>query len=108
MRFLTLLFVYLPIISTGLYAQTPTDYSLAQNWAARPGAYPAGLAAHLKDTSLHAKADVFYVYPTLNTKKSDKRWNVPLTDAEQQNKVLQTALAFQGSAFAEAGRFFAP
>ncbi len=108
MRFLTLLFVYLPIISTGLYAQTTTDYSLAQNWAARPGAYPTGLAKHLQDTSLHAKADVFYVYPTLNTKKSDKRWNVPLTDLEQQKKVLETALPFQGSAFAEAGRFFAP
>jgi hypothetical protein len=108
MRFLTLLFVYLPIISTGLYAQTPTDYSLAQNWAACPGAYPEGLAKHLKDTTLHAKADVFYVYPTLNDKKSDKRWNVPLTDQDQQTKVLQTALSFQGSAFAEAGRFFAP
>ena len=108
MRFLNLLFVYLPILSTGLYAQTPTDYSLPQNWASRPGAYPTGLAQHLKDTSLHAKADVFYVYPTLNTKKSDKRWNVPLTDAAQQSKVLETALPFQGSAFAEAGRFFAP
>jgi len=108
MRFITFFFVYLPILSTGYYAQTPTDYSLSQNWAARPGAYPSGLAAHLQDTSLHAIADVFYVYPTLNTQNKDKRWNVPLTDSEQQQKVLQTALPFQGSAFAEAGRFYSP
>ena len=108
MRILTYLFVYLPILSTGLYAQQPTDYSLKQNWAALPGAYPQGLVQHLNDTSLHAKADVFYVYPTLNTKKSDKRWNVPLTDIEQQKKVLESALPFQGSAFAEAGRFYSP
>ena len=80
MRFLTLLFLYLPILSTGLYAQTPIDYSQAQNWAALPQQLPVGLAQHCTDTSLWAKADVFYVYPTLNIANSDKRWNVPLDD----------------------------
>jgi hypothetical protein len=108
MRFLTLLFLYLPIISTGLYAQTAADYSLAQNWAALPQQIPPGLKAKVADTSLHAIADVFYVYPTLNTAKTDNRWNVPLDDAPQRSKVLETALPFQGSAFAEAGRFYCP
>lgn len=108
MRFLTLLFLYLPIISTGLYAQTAADYSLAQNWAALPQQIPPGLKAKIADTSLHAIADIFYVYPTLNTSKTDLRWNVPLEDAPQRSKVLETALPFQGSAFAEAGRFYCP
>jgi hypothetical protein len=108
MRFLTLLFVFLPIISTGLYAQTPIDYSQAQNWAALPRQLPSGLAQHCSDTSLWAKADVFYVYPTLNTANADKRWNVPLDDDKQRSKVLETALPFQGSAFVEAGRFYSP
>ena len=108
MRFLTLLFLYLPIISTGLYAQTAADYSLAQNWAALPQQIPPDLKSKIADTSLHAIADVFYVYPTLNTAKSDFRWNVPLEDASQRGKVLETALPFQGSAFAEAGRFYCP
>ena len=64
MRFLTLLFLFIPIISTGLYAQTPIDYSQAQNWAALPQQLPSGLARHCSDTSLWAKADVFYVYLT--------------------------------------------
>lgn len=96
MRFLTLLFVFLPIISTGLYAQTPIDYSQAQNWAALPQQLPSGLAQHCSDTSLWAKADVFYVYPTLNTANSDKRWNVPLNDDKQRSKVLETACLFKG------------
>jgi hypothetical protein len=108
MRFLTLLFLYLPIISTGLYAQTPIDYGQAQNWAALPLQLPSGLAQHCSDTSLWAKADVFYVYPTLNTANADKRWNVPLNDDKQRLKVLETALPFQGSAFVEAGRFYSP
>lgn len=108
MRFLSFLFVLLPMISTGLYAQDPTAYSQAQNWAALPNHLPQGLAYHCTDTTLWAKADVFYVYPTLNTARSDKRWNVPINDPEQRSKVCLTALPFQGSAFVEAGRFYCP
>lgn len=108
MRFLTLLFVYLPILSTTHFAQSVPDYSLKSTWAALPDQIPVGLKARISDTSLYQYADVFYVYPTLNTAKTDRRWNVPLEDAAQQKKVLETALPFQGSAFAEAGRFYAP
>ena len=108
MRFLILLFVYLPILSTTHFAQSVPDYSLNSSWAALPDQLPAGLKARISDTSLYQHADVFYVYPTLNTAKTDRRWNVPLDDETQQKKVLETALPFQGSAFAEAGRFYAP
>lgn len=108
MRFLTLVFLYLPILSTSVFAQTPIDYNDKQNWAALPEQLPSGLAKHCTDTSLWSIADVFYVYPTLNTANSDKRWNVPLDDQKQRQKVLETALPFQGSAFVEAGRFFSP
>jgi hypothetical protein len=108
MRFLTILFVYLPILSTTHFAQSAPDYALSSSWAALPGQIPSGLQAKIKDTSFYQFADVFYVYPTLNTAKTDRRWNVPLEDTDQQKKVLETALPFQASAFAEAGRFFAP
>lgn len=108
MRFLSFLFLYLPYLSTSLVAQSPIDYSLPQHWAALPSQLPPALAKYCADTSLWAKADVFYVYPTLNTAKKDKRWNVPIDDLTQRQKVLETALPFQASAFVEAGRFFAP
>ncbi|MEN9743424.1 MAG: hypothetical protein RLZZ65_1229 [Bacteroidota bacterium] len=108
MRFLIFLVVYLPILSTSLRAQTAPDYALATNWAVLPSQVPAGLQAKIADTSLFTSADVFYVYPTLNTAKSDQRWNVPIDDPEQLKKVFETALPFQASAFAEAGRMYAP
>lgn len=108
MRFLSFLFVFLPILSTYTYAQSPIDYRLSTNWAALPHQLPSGLAERCTDTSLWAKADVFYVYPTLNTENTDKRWNVPLDDAKQLKKIMETALPYQGSAFVEAGRFYCP
>ena len=108
MRFLSFLFVFLPILSTSTYAQSPIDYRLSTNWAALPDQLPAGIAKRCTDTSLWAKADVFYVYPTLNTENTDKRWNVPLDDSEQLKKIMESALPYQGSAFVEAGRFYCP
>lgn len=108
MRFLSFLFVYLPILSTFIYAQNPIDYRLSTNWAALPNQLPAGIAKRCTDTSLWAKADVFYVYPTLNIENTDKRWNVPLDDSKQLKKIIESALPYQGSAFVEAGRFYCP
>ena len=54
------------------------------------------------------KADVFYVYPTLNTEKDDIRWNVPIEDKVQQNKVLNKAVLFQASAFLTSGQLYVP
>jgi hypothetical protein len=108
MRFVILLFVYLPNLSTTYFAQSVPDYSLLSSWAALPTNLPAGLRAKISDTTLYKYADVFYVYPTLNTANSDHRWNVPLDDEVQKKKIIETALPYQGSAFAEAGRFYAP
>lgn len=84
------------------------DYSNKKNWAVLPGAYPSDLQAKVKDSSLWADVDVFYVYPTLMLDKKDKRWNVDLADQEQQRKVLKSAVPYQASAWAEAGRMYVP
>lgn len=54
------------------------------------------------------EADVFYVYPTLISGKNDIRWNVPTTDEEQNNLVLNKAVHFQASAWATAGKVYVP
>jgi len=51
---------------------------------------------------------VFYVYPTLNTEKEDLRWNVPIDDKKQQEKVLNRAVLYQASAFATSGKVYVP
>jgi len=54
------------------------------------------------------QADVFYVYPTLIAASKDRRWNAPIEDPAQRNRVLQSAVQFQASAWAKAGRLYVP
>lgn len=86
---------------------TPIAYEDPKNWAVLPGKYPKDLQTRCPDdTSL--SVDVFYCYPTLITDKNDSRWNVPIDDSIQQNKVLSQAVAFQASAWGESGRIYVP
>jgi hypothetical protein len=104
----TLMLLVLWNISTSQCFSQSVDYSQAQNWAVLPGAYPNGLQSKVSDTTLWKDVDVFYVYPTLIIDKNDKRWNVELSDKEQQQKVLGSAVTYQASAWAEAGRMYVP
>ena len=84
------------------------DYNDEKNWAVLPNTYSAELKEFSSTEIDTLQADVFYVYPTLNTDKEDIRWNVPVNDAKQQNKVLNKAVLFQASAWATAGKLYVP
>lgn len=103
-----LMLLFLWNISISFCFSQEVDYAQKENWAVLPGAYPSHLLARLKDSSLLNEVDVFYVYPTLMLDKKDKRWNAELSDVEQQNKVLNSAVKYQASAWVEAGRMFVP
>ncbi|MFM6934221.1 MAG: DUF3089 domain-containing protein [Flavobacteriales bacterium] len=104
----TLILFFLWNISTNPCFSQEIDYSKKENWAVQPGSYPNSLMSQVQDSSLWEQADVFYVYPTLLLDKKDKRWNVSLNDQDQQKKVLESAVKFQASAWAEAGRMYVP
>ena len=63
------------------------NYNLEKNWAVLPSTYSDELKEFSSKEMDTLKADVFFVYPTLNTDKDDIRWNVPIDDKEQQEKV---------------------
>ena len=84
------------------------DYKLEENWAVLPNKYTADFAEFASKESDTLKADVFYVYPTLNTEKDDFRWNVSIDDKKQQEKVLNKAVLYQASAFATSGKIYVP
>jgi len=84
------------------------DYNLEENWAVLPNKYTADFTEFESKESDTLKADVFYVYPTLNTEKEDLRWNVPIDDKKQQEKVLNRAVLYQASAFATSGKVYVP
>lgn len=84
------------------------NYNKEKNWAVLPTTYSAALKEFSSKEIDTLKADVFYVYPTLNTEKNDIRWNVSVEDKKQQNKVLNKAVLFQASAFSTAGKLYVP
>lgn len=84
------------------------DYNLEENWAVLPTKYSNDLKEFSSKEIDTLQADVFYVYPTLNTEKDDLRWNVPIKDKEQQEKVLNKTVLFQASAFATSGKLYVP
>ena len=84
------------------------NYNNEKNWAVLPNSSFEELKEFTSKEIDTLQADVFYVYPTLNTENDDLRWNVPVEDIEQQNKVLNKAVLFQASAFATSGKLYVP
>ena len=84
------------------------NYLNEKNWAVLPSTYSVDLKEFETKSIDSLKADVFYVYPTLNTSKEDLRWNTPIADLEQQYKVLNKAVLFQASAFITSGKLYVP
>jgi len=84
------------------------NYEQKQNWAVLPWTYSTDLQAFASKGQDTLMADVFYVYPTLFLDAKDTRWNIPVDDAVQNKKVLNTAVQFQASAWTTAGKLYVP
>lgn len=89
------------------FGQDNPDYQLSENWAVTPDNYPDFLG-EFSTLNINDSVDVFYCYPTLITSKKDKRWNVPIDDSVQKEKVLNSAVRFQASAWVSAGNLYVP
>lgn len=85
---------------------TSLNYSIDSNWVVKNHQFDSLTDRFLKGDTL-AGVDVFFVYPTLLSSKEDSRWNAEMDDLKWKNRVKE-AISFQASAFASAGRTFAP
>ncbi|MFK5890278.1 MAG: DUF3089 domain-containing protein [Flavobacteriaceae bacterium] len=115
-RFALILALFLTVVScktvqipsfTSQRPPTAPNYSQSNSWAVTPNTYPADLK-HWQSTTTPLKADVFYIYPTLNIEKKDLRWNMPVDDKIQYDKIVNKAVYFQASAFLNAGKLYVP
>jgi len=113
--YILLLFVFVGCKSTYKtqefrLADTPQEpnYHLLSSWAVLPSKYTDEFKAFASQEVDTLQADVFYVYPTLNSDKKDIRWNVPINDEEQNDKVLDKAVLMQASAFSTSGKVYVP
>lgn len=84
------------------------NYNKESSWAVLPSKYTKAFKRYASNELDTLQADVFYVYPTLNTDKKDIRWNVSINDAEQRDKVVNKAVLMQASAFATSGKVYVP
>jgi hypothetical protein len=84
------------------------DYSNENSWAVLPTKYSEDLKEYTSIDIESLKADVFYVYPTLLMSAKDVRWNAPIDDVIQKNKIIHTAVKNQASPFVTSGRIYVP
>lgn len=87
------------------------DYSNLNYWAAHPwkkntsDSIPKPLRSSFYKDSL---VDVFFLYPTSLTSKTDTRWNADIDDAAINSKTDYTSILYQASVFNEQCRIFSP
>lgn len=111
--FVGFLFLGCKVQNTYIFTETPNafpnavDYSSSGNWAVLPENYPDNLKEYTVENPQDS-IDVFYVYPTLIVSSKDRRWNVPLNDSVQINKVRNIAVRFQASAWGSSGSLYVP
>lgn len=87
------------------------DYANLKHWAAHPDKRDNADKIPRSDriASSILKADVFFIHPTIyNNKGKNLPWNPSIKDIELNEKVDNSTIKFQASAFNAAGRVFAP
>ena len=102
-----LVIIALLLVKQG-YSQEATNYNLNENWAVLPTKLPQNILNAIHDSTLFQSIDVFYVYPTLLIDSKDQRWNISVQDSSHRKEVLDYAIKFQASAWAESGRMYVP
>ncbi|NJB86045.1 hypothetical protein GGR26_001813 [Lewinella marina] len=91
----------------------PPDYRLTQHWAALP--FTDDFADRtpgdsLRDAQSTARADVFFVHPTIYTatRRDNRYWNASLSDQDLNRKVDGSTILNQASVFNGAAKVYAP
>jgi len=92
----------------------PPDYSKKEHWASLPDKLDAADSipkkSGLKDLQAAAKADVFFVHPTIFTDKPKNQflWNADVNDADLNAQIQSSTILNQASIFNGACRIYAP
>lgn len=105
------------VLSTGFDASNvppAPDYSLKDTWAALPDKDDAAdkipLKAPVKDGQKDARADVFFLHPTIYTYTPQNQyiWNADVYDEALNNMVDNSTILNQATAFNGSARVYAP
>jgi hypothetical protein len=92
----------------------PPNYRQPAHWAALPSKKDAADSvpkkSTLKDLQAIAQADIFFIYPTIFTKKptNQYRWNADVNDALLNQEIQISTMLNQASVFNGSARIYAP
>ncbi len=90
------------------------DYSNPEHWAALPNKADAAdsvpLKSNLKDLQEDAKADVFFIHPTIfiDAPKNKYQWNADMNDFELNHQTQTSTILNQATIFNGSCRIYAP
>ncbi len=100
------------------YATSPTppspNYSLSAHWAALPTKKDAAdnvpKKSNLIDSQASAQVDVFFIYPTIFTKKptNQHQWNADVNDAVLNQEIQLSTILNQATVFNGSCKIYAP
>jgi hypothetical protein len=100
------------------FSQSPVppkpDYSKQEHWASLPTKRDAADSipkkSELKNLQATAKADVFFIYPTIFINKPHNQfsWNADVNDVELNNQIQLSTILNQASIFNGVGRVYSP
>lgn len=126
MKYLIILFAFIgligcrtsPVVISLPFESTPIPatpkYDLLESWASHPDkkdqADSLPMHAGLSDHQSTAKADVFFVHPTIfyNKPENQYQWNADINDIEMNNRVDNSTILLQANVFNGSCRVFAP
>ncbi|MBS1542153.1 MAG: DUF3089 domain-containing protein [Bacteroidetes bacterium] len=90
------------------------DYSQSASWASHPDKKDAAdslpLSSRLVDGQQEARADVFFIYPTIFVGKpnNEYQWNASVSDSKLNEKIQATTILNQASIFNGACKVYVP
>ena len=103
-----------PIVQLSLRPSAP-DYANLQYWIAHPEVNDQadlvpGRKGQLSDGQATAQGDVFFVYPTIYTgnQHPEHPWFADVNDAELNEKIAESTIKYQASAFNASARIYSP
>ncbi|MFM6947605.1 MAG: DUF3089 domain-containing protein [Aquirufa sp.] len=109
---------FVPAVLDKSWKESPipaeVDYSLLKNWAALPQVKDAAdfvpKKSPFKDQQAEAKADVFFIYPTIFTYQPQNEfiWNGSVEDSFLNSSVDSSTILNQATVFNGSCRVFAP
>ena len=91
------------------------DFSKDNNWSSRPDLKDMAdeiptAQKKISDDQMNAKADVFFIYPTIYTKTPNNQylWNAAVDDNILNKEIDETTIKNQASAFNQSCKIYAP